>query len=259
MTITRKTRRILSYVVIALAGIAVVSIAVLALARGHFRGGTSSTQVSFSEKKCLDEKGRIMSNDDGRLQYRCIDRKALLAQSGDPQSVRDLADAVVEFNGTAETPEAVLNEFEERLTNSELKYRIRALNNLAQKLNAPDYARTYSGEVKLLRANSRLEMPHFTSPEGSTMSPLEAAYVLHLLIYQKVFNETFLLTPEERAALERQPATTRTPIYSNQLRTVTVHPRVKEMMTVARKAGAMRIPDLIEMGQHLLDDLGIQR
>ena len=91
------------------------------------------------------------------------------------------------------------------------------------------------------------------------MSPLEAAYVLHLLIYQKVFNETFLLTPEERAALERQPATTRTPIYSNQLRTVTVHPRVKEMMTVARKAGAMRIPDLIEMGQHLLDDLGIQR
>jgi len=257
--------------VIALAGIAVVSIAVLVLARGRFHDGVSRTQVSFSDKKCLDEKGRVMSNDDGRLQYRCIDRKALLALSGDPRTVRELAEAVVEFNGTDEAPEAVLSEFEERLTRSELSHRksnkdgipeeniVRALNNLAQKLNAPAYARTYSSEVGLLREDSRLEMPHFILPESRAMSPLEAAYLLHLLIYQKVFNETFLMTPEEHMALERSPTPIKTLIESNQLRTVSVHPRVREMLTVARKAGAMRIPDLMAMGQQLLDDLGIER
>jgi hypothetical protein len=107
--------------------------------------------------------------------------------------------------------------------------------------------------------SSRLEMPHFISPEGRTMSPLESAYLLHLLIYQKAVNETFLLTPEEHAALEREPATTKAPIYSSQLGTVSVHPRVKQMLVVAHKAGAMSISDLIEIGQQLLDDLGIER
>jgi hypothetical protein len=231
--------------------------------------GSRVPQNAFLRTKCLDEKGQVMSNDDGRLQYRCIDRKALLAQSGQPQAIRELADAVVEFNGTSDAPEVVLNEFEERLTRSELKYRtgntdgvpeeniVRAVNNLAQKLNAPDYARTYRGEVRLLRGDSRSEMPHFISPEDQTMSPLEAAYVLHLLIYQKVFNETFLLTPDEHAALEREQHPGKVPTEST-ARTVTIHPRVKEMLALAHKTGAIKLTDLIEMARQLLGDLGIE-
>ena len=238
---------------------------------GHSQQASRVPQKAFSRTKCLDEKGQVMSNDDGRLEYRCIDRKALLAQSGQPQAIRELADAVVEFNGTSDAPEVVLNEFEERLTRSELKYRtgntngvpeeniVRAVNNLAQKLNAPDYARTYGGEVRLLRGDSRSEMPHFISPEDQTMSPLEAAYVLHLLIYQKVFNETFLLTPAEHAALEREKPATQTRIEPDQPPTVTIHPRVKEMLALAHKTGAMKITDLVQMGQQFLDDLGIER
>ena len=128
-----------------------------------------------------------MEDDDGRLQYRCIDRKALLAQNADPEAVRELADAVVEFNGTAGAPQALLNQFEDRLAQAELNYRthkkngipseniVQAANNLAQKVNAPDYAKTDNSEVKLLRDVSRSEMPHFISPESSNMSPLEAA------------------------------------------------------------------------------------
>src|SRR5207253_7166316 len=162
-----KTRLIVLCAVIALSGIVVISIAVLMPIRGCSQQPASATRRDwFSPTKCVDENGQVMRNDDGRLQFRCIDRRALLAQSDDPQAVRELANAVVEFNGTADAPEAVLNEFEDRLTRSELKHRtskkdgiseeniVRALNNLGQKLNAPAYARTYSVEVKLLREDS---------------------------------------------------------------------------------------------------------
>lgn len=212
-----------------------------------------------------------MTNDDGRLQYRCLERKALLAQSGDTAAVRELAIAAVEFNGTAGAPAAVLDQFEERFVRAELKYRtdnknsipveaiVRAVNNLAQKLHAPDYAKTDVGEVEVLRVASRSEMPHFISSGGKAMSPLEAAYLVHLLIYQKILNETFLVPPAERTSIERGSAPARTTIQANQPQTVTIDPRVKEMLALARNVGLMRITDLIAIGQAFLDDLGIDR
>lgn len=241
-----------------------------AISRTVIDRSTSKSKDSFILTKCLDETGQVMGNDDGRLQYRCIDRKALLAKNADPEAVRELADAVVEFNGTAGAPQALLNQFEERLAQAELNYRahnksgipseniVQAANNLAKKVNAPDYAKTDIGEVKLLRDASRSEMPHFISPESRIMSPLEAAYLVHLLIYQKLLNETFLLTPTERTAIEQgKPESTAT-VQPNQLRPI-VDPRVKEMLAVAHKAGSMRLNDLIVIGQEFLDDLGIDR
>lgn len=235
------------------------------------RPTSNRDEDSFIRTKCRDETGQAMSNDDGRLQYKCIDRKALLAQNADPQAVRELADAVVEFNGTAGAPQALLNQFEERLAQAELNYRthnkngipsenvVRAANNLALKVNAPDYAKTDIGEVKLLRDASRSEMPHFISPESRSMSPLEAAYLIHLLIYQKLLNETFLLTPPERAAMEQGKPQSRPTVESNQPRSALVNPRVKEMLAVARNAGSMKLTALIVIAQEFLDDLGIDR
>jgi hypothetical protein len=212
-----------------------------------------------------------MNDADGRLQYRCLDRKALLAQSGDPAAVRELADAVVEFNGTGGAPAAVLDQFEARLAQAELTYRrggkdgipvgniVRALNNLGQKLKAPDYAKTDAGEVELLRGVARSEMPHFIASGSKALSPLEAGYLTHLLLYQKIFNETFLLTPAERAAVEREsPATSRT-IEPNLSHKSSLHPRVKEMLALARHAGSMKLTELVAIGQEFLDDLGIDR
>jgi hypothetical protein len=235
------------------------------------RAAASASQKTFGIR-CLDEEGQEMRNDDDLLEFRCIDRKAQIAQSGNPQAVRKLADAVFTFAGISDVPDGVLNEFEERVLRSEMRYRtgnkpgipeeniVRAVNKLAQKLNAPDYARTYRSEVELLRGEFRSGMPHFISPEGRTMSPLESTYVLNRLIYQKVLNETFLLTPEEHAKLEREkvpfPAAA---VEAGELRTVSIHPRVKEMLALAHKTGAMKITDLIEMAHQLLDDLGIER
>jgi hypothetical protein len=105
----------------------------------------------------------------------------LLYRCGDSQeraAVRELTDTIFEFSGVAGVPEGILNDFQERLVRSELMYRrrskdsipeknvIRAVNNLAHKLNAPDYVTAYSSEVRLLREDSRSGLPHLISPEA---------------------------------------------------------------------------------------------
>jgi hypothetical protein len=247
-----------------------MAVGIPGIGRSH-ESVSSTTQNSFLQKNCLDEKGQIMTDENGLVQYRCIDRKAQIAESGDTEAVKELTDTIFEFSGVSGVPEAILSDFQERLVRSETKYRrgskdaipeeniVRAVNNLAHKLNAPDYAKAYSSEVKLLRGGSRSGMPHFISPESKPMSPLEAVYVLDRLIYQKIFNETFLLTPEERARVESEKAPSKTPIDATLPRQVTIAPRVKEMLTFARQTGATRVSDLIKMGHELLDDLGIER
>src|SRR5260370_10561989 len=119
--ITARKKLIFLYAMLVFLSIAAFFAVVRVLVRGHsLRAASSTIQNAFSRTKCLDEKEQVMRNDDGRLQYRCIDRKALLAQSGDSQAVRELADAVVEFNGTSDTPEALLNSRSEEHT-SELQ------------------------------------------------------------------------------------------------------------------------------------------
>src|SRR6185295_6534801 len=84
------------------------------ISRARRTQSTAKQPDSFIRTRCIDEAGNPMNDADGRLQYRCLDRKALLAQSGDPAAVRELADAVVEFNGTGGAPAVVLDQFEAR-------------------------------------------------------------------------------------------------------------------------------------------------
>ena len=228
-----------------------------------------TVQNEFLRKNCIDEKGHVLSNEDGLVQYRCIDRNAQIAQNGDPDALARLAETILQFGGLSTVPESVLQQFQDRLVRSELKYRagdrpgiteeniVRSANSFMNKLHAPEYAKTYPEEVTLLRQESRSGMPHFVSPEGKPMSPLESVYILDLLVYQKIFNETFLLTPTERMAVEQRPAEKFS--GSNVPPKVTIAPRVKEMMALARATGAMNVTDLIRMGHELLDDLQIDR
>src|SRR5262249_39744342 len=149
-------------------------------------------------------------------------------------------DAVISLGTISDVPEAVLSDFEDRLARSELGYRrqaaagipeqniVVAVNNLAQKLSAPDFARTDASEVALLRRDSASYMPHFISSDRQAMSPLESAYILRVLLYQKVWNETFLMSAEERAALTRNKLRLSAETQGqSKKQTVTMHPRVK--------------------------------
>ena len=266
----RKIR--LFFVMMALFTVAALSYAAEKMWDAHHstavRSGATKSQPS--RITCVDEKGEVMNNNDGMLQYKCLDRKAQLAATGDPSSVRELADAVVVLGGVS-APDGLLNDFEERLTSAELRYRkqsspgiaeqnvVTAANNLGQKLHAPAFAQTDGTEVTLLRADAASYMPHFIRAGNQPMSPLEATYLLRVLLYQKVYNETFLMTPDERRALTDKKVSLTETEGQIKHQPMSIHPRVKEMLALANKTATLRESDLIDLANELLNDLGIDR
>jgi hypothetical protein len=159
-----------------------------------------------------------------------IDQKAQAIVGADETHIRNLADAVFHVPSLVSIPETIARPFKERLVRSEISYRqgqskgiaeenlVRVMDELAQKFDAPEYARTSQEEVRDLRLMISYSMPHFiprqTSPDktdteqrlgfsvGPLMSPLEAIYVAQALIVQKEINEYFQLTQSERAELK---------------------------------------------------------
>ena len=162
--------------------------------------------------------------------YAQVDEKAAALEGADEKPIRELADAVVVWAIGDNLPSVLVSPFKERLIQAEINYRsgrkagipegniVRVIDELAQTLNAPDYARTDEDEVRDTRLVISYMMPHFIiqqrlaageeSTDGlpytlnPTMSPLEAAYVARFLIMQKEINESSQITRAERAEVK---------------------------------------------------------
>src|SRR5438876_11853703 len=161
-----------------------------------------------------------------------LNRKARAAKSGEPNSVQALADEF--FASTAvfpEIPPEAVDAMKDRLVRAEMEYRggngkqksieeidvARMVNQLADALSLPDYAKTCPLQVRHLRMSLLLYLPniigqeHFKEKPGAKrkvgsimsgkMSPLEAAYVALVLLEQKKDNAAFQVTSEEWRAL----------------------------------------------------------
>src|SRR5438067_11979106 len=63
-----------------------------------FNPNSSVTPQDSVPANCLDEKGHLMTNEDGFIQLRCLDRNAQIAESGDASAIRNLTDTVFEFS-----------------------------------------------------------------------------------------------------------------------------------------------------------------
>jgi hypothetical protein len=96
------------------------------------------------------------------------------------------------------------------------------VNGLAMKFKAPEYAKTSQYEVRRLRMSALPLMPNFIAKERSAkaeghsveesqakqigssinpkMSPMEAAFIMVLLLKQKVSNPDYQVTQAERAS-----------------------------------------------------------
>jgi len=162
--------------------------------------------------------------------YSQLDEKASAIQGADEGAIRELADAVLLSVMGNKVPSVLVSPYRERLVRAEISYRkeqeagigegniVRVLNELAQALSAPDYARTDEDEVRQTRLaisqmiphlivaqslgareQSAIGLPYTVSP---TMSPLEAVFVTHFLIMQKETNEFSQITPAERADIK---------------------------------------------------------
>lgn len=152
-----------------------------------------------------------------------------------------------------------------------------AINGLAKKLGAPEYAMTDKHEVRKLRAGMLFTTHDLVSKEkpkeaknkgigdggsiSSIMSPVEAAYVTTTLIVQKVVNKEFQLTTEEKAAQWAKKQ--RGERLGSSDKTTGIQPqtdRQKEMWGIAtRGISAMSFTDHRDLVHRSLDILGIDR
>jgi hypothetical protein len=156
-----------------------------------------------------------------------IDEKAEQAKSNEESAVRALADEVFNKPEFMVIPTEDREAMKARVLNAELDYRsgrsegiaeeniVLTVNELVDKFNAPDFARTSTLQVRVLRAGLTRDYPNFIAQEtdeedvsmeatigdwvSPTMSPLEAVYVTAAMLYQKWLSENYQYAPQEWA------------------------------------------------------------
>jgi len=154
-----------------------------------------------------------------------IDEKALQAKNNEESAVRALADEIFNIPELALIPTEDREAMKARVLSHELAYRsgnsegireeniVLTVNELADKLGAPDFARTSALQVRVLRASFLHRYPNFIAQETSsggkileasigdsvspTMSPLEGVYMTALMLEQKILNENYQHPPQE--------------------------------------------------------------
>ena len=214
--------------------------------------------------------------------FALIDKKAQMVGS-DETSVRELTEAVFNTLGVSDVSAVLVDPFKERLTRAESNFLsrretgipeeniVRVVNDLAQRFDAPEYARTSKDEVRKLRLINSYLMPHFIVQQpatenmtekrigfsiSATMSPLEAVYIAKALIYQKRYNQEFQAT-RDQAQLE----TTTTQVQSlrePQLGTVN-SPQNEEMAALFNRVMMMSVDDQLRVINVSLSNLGIEK
>ncbi|HEX8117823.1 MAG TPA: hypothetical protein VF521_11175 [Pyrinomonadaceae bacterium] len=220
-------------------------------------------------------------------QFSRITEKARAARGGDEAAVRGLADEVFDtVVGGNEIAAAATDGLKERVVRSELEYRkgkrkgvdeievVKVINGLAKKYGAPDYAKTDQREVRQLRVSMLTTEGDFIARGkndgkgkkkkkgdsiGSEMSPLEAVYVTADMMKQKMYNEDYQLTQDERRArwAERHSGVTKKCSGADCAKVLDT-PRYEEMRAIGRKA-AESGADALDTAHHVLDILGIDR
>jgi hypothetical protein len=218
-----------------------------------------------------------------------LEEKARKAKGGDEDAVRDLTEQVFyEYQGML--PAEVLDGAKERVVRAEMEYRkngkggvreahvAAAVNFLADKFHAPDFAKADERQVKVLRARLRSGAPSFFAPEpdnkkglkkkiGQQMnpevSPLEATSLMLVMLTQKASNDEFQQTPEEFAVrVRRKPSRLVTDMDGPTL--VANDPRnIEKTRSVIHAAteglSHMSVTDAINLTADTFDRLGIKK
>ena len=186
------------------------------------------------------------------------------------------------------TDQGGIDEIKNRMVRAEVDYRkgrkegikeervVRVVNGLAKKFGAPEYAKTDLYEVRKLRAGMLFLMPEVITTEpmeklkkakddkpkfliSATMSPLEAVNVMALLIDQKLSNDEFQLTKEERKALAADKRT-REEQNSSEPRLLPQTERQREMSQLVLSAISQTgVTDGLKLAHNVLDVLGVER
>jgi hypothetical protein len=195
-----------------------LAIATLAVGLSWRKHGGAFSKARASSREVTNNNKNPLSE---------LDRRAIEAQSGDPETTRALADEI--FTSTLperESQNPIVEEVKDRLVRAELEYKghgrqpsidesnvVRTVNQAVDMLQLPDYAKTSPLQIRHLRLSLLPYLPHFIAQEdfagrttanlhrqfkiGNKVSPLEAAYLVLAVVQQKRNNPAFELTPKE--------------------------------------------------------------
>lgn len=155
--------------------------------------------------------------------HRQVNDQAVLVRAGNPQAIASLSSTIFQRVGI---PVEVADAFHytARLAQAETDYRtsshaavheedlVRAINNLAHTLGAPEWAYTTQSEVRKLRMGFMVRYPQLLANQAppdekghfqalsENISPTEAAFLATSLIYQKLYAPEYQMTSQEKAA-----------------------------------------------------------
>lgn len=212
------------------------------------------------------------------------------ARADNKTSIRALVDEIFTTVELPPLPAGALDEVKDRLVRAEINYLSGRQNGIAQtnivctakmiadKLQAPPYARTSDYEVKLLRASLLALLPNLIarerphdagaseqigSPLNSMLSPVEATFLTLTLLQQKQTNPAYQLTYDERVAQWAAKYSANPPGSKAEVDRqfeVNTSGRPEEMRRVIDFAASqLPIADLLNLPEQALDTLGVQR
>lgn len=153
--------------------------------------------------------------------YTHINNQATLSRAGNSAAAKELSRQL--FRNIAVSPDlADTFGFTDRIAHAEISYRsnnhrpvretdiVRAVNNLANTIGAPQWARTNTAEVRKLRMHLVVIYPQLIASQkqpsargnfeavSEKMSPMEASYVAATMVYQKIYNVEYQFTEKEK-------------------------------------------------------------
>lgn len=210
---------------------------------------------------------------------RSIDAKAAAIKGADEAAIASLVDEI--FLGAGVDPEVAIatESTKTRLIRAELAFQtgkskgvadtrvVYAANRLAARFNLPAYAYTSCFEVRKLRFRLLTLAPHLMGRQlrGSRatanirqveMSPVEAIYLLNMLIKQKLYNPEYQLTRKEVMATWAEVHTK--PANKTYL-SAQANPRTSEMFAAIHVAAKnLSLRDALDLGDSCLTMLGIE-
>jgi hypothetical protein len=154
--------------------------------------------------------------------HNALNQSACLVKPDDEQSIRVFTDELFNFpRSFPRLPSPLEAVLKQRLVQAEMKYRqhmtagvreadvVVFVNRLADKLQAPAYAKTSLRQVRVLRMSLVLASPafmgdgitrkdmHVGDSINDTMSPLQAMHLIASMFDQKLLNVEYQTTPEE--------------------------------------------------------------
>ncbi len=233
----------------------------------------------LSENKVAEAQ----TNTDAPHPFKVLNQKAKDARTGDLTAAKELVGETISLSGYEnELRGSTAEMIKERVGKAESRYQqsqaagvfearvAQTINGLAKKLNLPKYAKTNIYEVRKLRLALLPSFPQFINQKtqsmqpvqagaklDSQMSPAEAVFLTQMMFQQKLSNDEYQVTDEERLK-DWKETHDHHPNHGNSQNQK--QDRSREMRDALDKGiNSMSMMDTMQISTLILNTLGIEK